>query len=72
MSEIFKTNEDVVCRVTRGYKKMDIFPVKTECYKRSFAFKGSQEWNLLPRELRETPSASVFKNLLRKWIVDLS
>ena len=72
MSEIFKTNEDVGCRVTRGYKKMHIFPVKTEWYKRSFAFKGSQEWNLLPRELRETRSTLVFKNLLRKWIVDLS
>ena len=45
-------------------KKLHIFP---EWYKRSFAFKGSQEWNLLHRELRETGSTLVFKNLLRKF-----
>ena len=35
---------------------------------RSFTFRGSAQWNILPQELRKTTKISAFKRELRKWV----
>ena len=36
--------------------------------KKSFTFRGSLQWNLLPTSLRNTVKISQFKKDLRKWV----
>ena len=53
-------------RVTRGHDHNKLFvpQVGTEWYHKSFTFKGSQEWNSLPSEIRTLRSSAVFRTKL--------
>ena len=48
--------------MTRGFQKLHLFRVNTELYKKSFAFRGSQEWNSLPEDIRSIHSTTVLGN----------
>ena len=56
-------------RVTRGHDHSKLFvpQVSTEWYHQSFTFKGSQEWNSLPSEIRTLRSSAVFRTKLRTY-----
>ena len=59
-------------RVTRGHDHNKLFvpQVSTEWYHKSFTFKGSQEWNSLPSEIRTLRSSAVFRTKLRTYMLD--
>ena len=38
--------------------------------RKSFTFRGADQWNLLPCSLRTTSKIGEFKKKLRKWIMD--
>ena len=67
MRNVFRTNEEAGCRTTRGLKKLHLFQVKTELGKKSFWFKGSQEWNSLPEDVRNVQETDNFKKRIRQW-----
>ena len=49
----FKTNAEVGNSKTCGSNNLFLTSVKTEFFRRSFAFKGAWEWNKLPVELKD-------------------
>ena len=53
VSECLKTNAQIGNTRTRGKFNLILHKVKTEFYRKSFTFRTSEEWNKLPRELRE-------------------
>ena len=60
-------------QVTRGHDHIKLFflpQVSTEWYHKSFTFKGSQEWNSLPSEIRTLRSSAVFRTKLRTCMLD--
>ena len=59
-------------QVTRGHDHIKLFlpQVSTEWYHKSFTFKGSQEWNSLPSEIRTLRSSAVFRTKLRTYMLD--
>ena len=59
-------------RVTRGHDHNKLFlpQVSTEWYHKSFTFKGSQEWNSLPSEIRTLRSSVVFRTKVRTYMLD--
>ena len=59
-------------RVTRGHSHNKHFvpQVSIEWYRKSFTFKGSQEWNSLPSEIRTVRSSAVFRTKLRTYMLD--
>ena len=63
---VFRTNEAAGCRITRELKKLYLFQVYTELGKKSFVFKGSQEWNSLPEDVRNVQEADTFKKRIRQ------
>ena len=52
-------------RRTRGELKLYLPRANTDFFKKSFSFKGVQEWNGLPSELRTLTSNKTFKKHLR-------
>ena len=61
MKDMLVSNETVGCRMTTGFKKLHLFHVNTELFRRSFTFRGSQDWNSLPESIRSIHPATVIK-----------
>ena len=68
MKDMLVSNETVGCRMTRGFKKLHLFRVNTELFRRSFTFRGSQDWNSLPENIRNIHPATVFKKATKRWL----
>ena len=66
--DVFVSNETAECQMTRGFQKLHLFLVNTEPRKKSFAFKGSQEWNSLPENIRNVHSTTVFRKCVGRWL----
>lgn len=66
---IFLSNAAAGCRATRGSNKLHLNHVSTEINRRSFKFKGAQDWNALPEDIRSVQSADTFKRLLKLYYV---
>ena len=68
MKDMLVSNETVGCRMTRGFEKLHLFRVNTELFRRSFTFRGSQDWNSLPENIRNIHPATVFKKATKRWL----
>jgi len=72
LSKGLKTNAEIGRRVTRGHDHCKLYApqVKREWYHKSFTFKGTQEWNSLPSEIRTLGLSTTFRTKL--WTYMLS
>ena len=71
INDSFSRNDQIHDHNT-SYKK-DLHPakIKTKLYgEKTISFQGTTFWNKLPRYLKETTSASIFKVKLKKCILD--
>ena len=70
LSGRLKTNAEIGRRVTRGHDNCKLYvpQVKTEWGHKSFTFKGIQEWNSLPPEIRTLRSSTAFRTKLRTYM----
>ena len=58
----FKSKTKLGLRRTWGYDKLHLKSVKTEWGKKSFGFEAAQDWNNLPKDIREISSYFHFLN----------
>ena len=77
LSESLRTNGDIGNRRTRGWNNLFLPLVSSELFRRSFTFKGSQDWNSLPRDLKAMRSSSAFRASLtcyfkQRYFMDIS
>ena len=70
MSERMKTNRNIGNHVTRGHSKLFVPRAIPKFYRKSFTFKGIQEWNSLPLEIRNLNSVPVFRRRLRALMIN--
>ena len=70
LSERLKTNAEIGRQVTQGHDhhKLYVPQVKTEWYHKSFIFKGIQDWNSLPSEIRTLKSSTTFRTKLWTYV----
>ncbi len=68
MSTLFRTNEAAGCRMTRGFKKLHVESVNTEVYRKSFAIRGTQDWNSIAEDTRNVQSITVFKKCIKQHL----
>ena len=65
LAECYETNKQYGHCVTRGANKLHLKSVNTEFGRRATMFKGAQEWNKLPADLRNVQSINTFRKLLK-------
>ena len=56
------------CWMTRRFQILHLSRINTELYRKSFAFRGSQDWNSLPEGIRNIHSTSVFRKCVGQWL----
>ena len=56
---------EVNTRNTRGGLKLVLPRPKTDFFKKSFCFRGAQDWNTLPSDIRTSNSSTTFRARLR-------
>ena len=73
LSKGLKTNAEIRRRVTQGHDhcKLYVPQVKTEWYHKSFTFKGTQEWNSHPSEIRTLGSSTAFRTKLWTYMLNI-
>ena len=70
MNRLFQLNRDVGYNTrTRGYDKLHLNSIRTDYGRKSFTFRGSQEWNSLSPDLRKLQSPTTFRNMLRTTLM---
>ena len=65
LAECYETNKQYGHCVTRGANKLHLKSVNTEFGRRATMFKGAQEWNKLPADLRNVQNINTFRKLLK-------
>ena len=71
LGERLRTNEEMGNRMTRGCHNLFVPEISTENYRRSFTFRGTWEWNKLPKDLKMVKSALTFKKVLKNLFQQL-
>ena len=64
VSQLVKTNAQIGNVRTRGKNNLILPKVRTELYRKSFTFRTSQDWNKLPKDVRDIDDPSEFKRKL--------
>ena len=64
VSQLVKTNAQIGNVRTRGKNNLILPKVRTELYRKSFTFRASQDWNKLPKDVRDLDDPSEFKRKL--------
>ena len=65
LAECYETNIRYGHCITRGVKKLHLKSVNTEFGRRATMFKGAQDWNKLPANLRNVQNTKTFRKLLK-------
>ena len=64
LSEMLTMGVDVGGYRTRGENKLFLPAARSETFRRTFMFRGLQEWNSLPNEMRTMRSRARFKKAI--------
>ena len=65
INQLVKTNAQIGNVRTRGKNNLILPKVRTELYRKSFTFRASQDWNKLPKDVKDLDDPSEFKRKLR-------
>ena len=55
-------------RNTRGRLKLVLPRPTTDFFKKTFCFRGAQDWNALPSDIRTSNTSTTFRARLRRWM----
>ena len=64
ISQLLKTNAQIGNVRRRGKNNLILPKVRTELYRKSLTFRASQDWNKLPKDLRDLDDPSESKRKL--------
>ena len=66
MADIFSSQQDSeIYNLRNSSLNLEIPNVRTEIYRKSFAFTGAKIWNNLPDDLKKEPSLNAFKKKIK-------
>ena len=67
LGERLRRNEEMGRRMTRGSHNLFVPAISTENYRRSFTFRGTWEWNKLPKDLKMVVSSYFQKGIKKRF-----